>query len=316
MRDVAIDFRIWAEGETLVAHASGFDESLAEVEAYGMAIIEAAVSGSFTRVVCDERDLEYRLKAVDTFKAAEFIAEYAPRVAKVAIVCNPKGLGDARFWETVAVNRGATVRVFRERSFADRWLDEREAAGTARVLFSPRLFLVAATLRHLEAELQGPQALSELLGVAVPSSWPPGEYDRRAQEYFRDRLEAASPADAGWFGWYAITQSAPFAAPTLVAAAGFLGPPDAFGTTEIGYSVLPEATGLGYATEAVKALLAWALGNGASRVIAHTTPSNAASVGVLRRCGFVEEGPVPDPGQVRFASRPYVSRGSGRTGLP
>ena len=300
---MAIDFRTWAEGETLVAHASGFDESLAEVQAYALAIIEAAVRGRFTRVLCDERDLEYRLRTVDTFKAAEFISEHAPRVAKIALVCNPKGLGDASFWETVAVNRGVTVRVFRERSLANLWLDEPAAEGSARVLFSPRLSLVAATLRQVEAELAGPHALALLLGAAVPTSWPPGEYDRHAQEYFRDRLAAASAADAGWFGWYAIARSAPFTSPTLVAAAGFLGPPDADGTAEIGYSVVPEATGLGYATEAVRTLVAWALGNGASRVVAHTTPSNAASVGVLRQCGFVEEGPGPEPGSVRFASR-------------
>jgi len=169
---------------------------------------------------------------------------------------------------------------------------------------SGRLFLVAATLRHVEAELEGSASLAALLGAAVPPSWPPGEYDRDAQEYFRTRLAAASPADAGWFGWYAITESAPFTSPTLVAAAGFLGPPDEDGSVEIGYSVVPEARGLGLATEAVKALVAWALRNGASRVIAHTTRSNGASVAVLRRCGLVEEGPGPDPGSVRFATRP------------
>ncbi|HYN43258.1 MAG TPA: GNAT family N-acetyltransferase [Thermoanaerobaculia bacterium] len=167
---------------------------------------------------------------------------------------------------------------------------------------SLRLSLVAATLRHVEAELEGPGSLGSLLGAAVPASWPPGEYDRNAQEYFRDRLAAASPADAGWFGWYAITDSAPFTSPTLIAAAGFLGPPDANGTAEIGYSVVPEATGLGFATEAVQALLAWALRSGASRVIAHTTPSNGASVAVLLRCGFLEDGPGPEPGSVRFAT--------------
>ncbi|MBK9964539.1 MAG: GNAT family N-acetyltransferase [Holophagales bacterium] len=120
---------------------------------------------------------------------------------------------------------------------------------------------------------------------------------------FRARLAAASPADAGWFGWYGITRTAPFASPTLVVAAGFVGPPGEDGTVETGYSVVPEARGLGYATEAVKALLAWALRNGASRVIAHTTPANAASVTVLLRCGFVEDGPGEEPGTVRFATR-------------
>ncbi|MBK8596979.1 MAG: GNAT family N-acetyltransferase [Holophagales bacterium] len=196
-----------------------------------------------------------------------------------------------------------TVRAFRDPGEAGRWLDEPDAAGPSRTLGTPRLSLVAATLRHVEAELTGPRSLALLLGAAVPASWPPGEYDRHAQEYFRDRLAAASPADAGWFGWYGITRTAPFASPTLVVAAGFVGPPGEDGTVETGYSVVPEARGLGYATEAVKALLAWALRNGASRVIAHTTPANAASVTVLLRCGFVEDGPGEEPGTVRFATR-------------
>ena len=176
--------------------------------------------------------------------------------------------------------------------------------GPPKNLESPRLSLVAASLRHVEAELSGPHALAVLLGAAVPASWPPGEYDRHAQEYFRDRLAAAPSDDAGWFGWYGITQAPRFASPTLVVAAGFVGPPGEDGTVETGYSVVPEARGLGYATEAVKALLAWALGHGALRVIAHTTPANVASVTVLRRCGFVEEGPGEEPGTIRFATRP------------
>lgn len=169
---------------------------------------------------------------------------------------------------------------------------------------SPRLSLVAATLRHLEAELAGSASLAALLGVEVPASWPPGEYDRNAQEYFQGRLAAASPADAGWFGWYAIAGESSFPSPTLVAAAGFLGPPDEDGTVEIGYSVIPEATGRGFATEAVRALGTWAFGNGAARVIAYTTRANEASVAVLRHCGFVEDGPGTEPGTIRFVAGP------------
>lgn len=169
---------------------------------------------------------------------------------------------------------------------------------------SPRLSLVATTLGHLEAELAGSASLAALLGVEVPASWPPGEYDRNAQEYFQGRLAAASPADAGWFGWYVIATEPPSASPTLVAAAGFLGPPDEDGTVEIGYSVIPEATGRGFATEAVRALLAWALRNGASQVIAHTSRANEASVAVLRHCGFVEHGPGTEPGTIRFVAGP------------
>ncbi len=73
---------------------------------------------------------------------------------------------------------------------------------------------------------------------------------------------------------------------------------------EIGYSVIPEATGRGFATEAVRALATWAIGNGAARVIAHTTRANEASIAVLGHCGFVEDGPGTEPGTIRFVAGP------------
>ena len=51
-----------------------------------------------------------------------------------------------------------------------------------------RLDLVAATLTHIQAELESATALGRLLEAEVPSSWPPGEYDEPAQRYFLDCL--------------------------------------------------------------------------------------------------------------------------------
>ncbi len=42
----------------------------------------------------------------------------APRVARVAIVCDPRHVADAPFWETMAANGGLTVRVFRDMAAA------------------------------------------------------------------------------------------------------------------------------------------------------------------------------------------------------
>ena len=67
-----------------------------------------------------------------------------------------------------------------------------------------RLELRAATLEHLEAELEGPERLKNLLGADVLPSWPPGEYDRFAVAYFRDRLAEGGEAVAVWYVWYAI----------------------------------------------------------------------------------------------------------------
>ena len=55
----------------------------------------------------------------------------------------------------------------------------------------------AATLDHLCAEIEAPAKLASMLGIDVPAGWPPGEYDRAAQEFFRDRMEELGPAGGG-----------------------------------------------------------------------------------------------------------------------
>lgn len=120
---MSIQYTITIEDNTLFVTASGFDETLAEVEQYGLAIINAAIAGGVTRILCNEIDLEYRLDTLDTYRAAEFIAEHAPRVAKVALVCAPQYMADARFWEDVAVNRGLLVCAFKDLPSATQWLN-------------------------------------------------------------------------------------------------------------------------------------------------------------------------------------------------
>lgn len=168
------------------------------------------------------------------------------------------------------------------------------------LLRTRRLDLVASTLGHIEAELQSPQALGPLLGVTVPPGWPPGEYDRHALEFFRERLRAGGPSHAGWYGWYAITRDASGQRHSLVADAGYLGPPSD-GAVEVVYSVVPEARGQGYATELVEALVAHAFAHPDVRTIgAHTSDANVPSTKVLLRCGFRRVGPGAEPGTVEY----------------
>ena len=100
-------------------------------------------------------------------------------------------------------------------------------------LQTERLRLIAATLDHLDAERRTPSLLGELLGVALPEDWLPGEYDRDALDYFHERLTAEGAAAAGWYGWYALTLEAGGRPGALVGAAGYMGPP-AEGVVEIG----------------------------------------------------------------------------------
>ena len=69
------------------------------------------------------------------------------------------------------------------------------------------------------------------------------------------------------------------------------------GSVEIGYGIIDEFQGQGYATEAVKAAVNWALKQaGVLRVEAETEPDNKASQRVLAKCGFVPSGIIGEEG--------------------
>jgi RimJ/RimL family protein N-acetyltransferase len=76
----------------------------------------------------------------------------------------------------------------------------------------------------------------------------------------------------------------------------FHGPPDERGVPEVGYSLLPEYRGKGYAIEAVRALFAWAhLHHGVARFRASVAPDNERSQNLIRKLGFVRIGEQWDP---------------------
>lgn len=73
----------------------------------------------------------------------------------------------------------------------------------------------------------------------------------------------------------------------VIGDVGFIGPPDDDGVVTIDFSLAPAARGHGYATEAVAALVAWALEqSGVSAVEADTEDGHVPSQGVLDRCGL------------------------------
>lgn len=83
---------------------------------------------------------------------------------------------------------------------------------------------------------------------------------------------------------------------TAVGSCAYKAPPDAEGMVEIAYGVEPEHQGQGYATEAARALTAFALGAREVRTVrAHTLPEANASTTVLTRCGFRFLGEAMDP---------------------
>jgi RimJ/RimL family protein N-acetyltransferase len=118
-----------------------------------------------------------------------------------------------------------------------------------------------------------------LLCARAESNWLAG---RRADMAIRD---AATDTYAGEIGLY---YHEPFT-----------------GLAMIGYSLLPEWRGKGYATRALRLVARWAFAEaGIARLVAGTHPDNHASQRVLERAGFTREGlargrlPTADGGRI------------------
>ncbi|MEU4033424.1 GNAT family N-acetyltransferase [Streptomyces collinus] len=80
-----------------------------------------------------------------------------------------------------------------------------------------------------------------------------------------------------------------------VGGIGFHGAPDEEGRVEIGYDLVEEARGRGYATEALRALAEWALArDDVHSLFATVERANTASQAVVTRAGFVQ---VSDDGE-------------------
>ncbi len=168
------------------------------------------------------------------------------------------------------------------------------------ITHTPRLLLLAASRALLTAELHKPHYFPTLLGAALPAEWPAADFDRAAHERNLAQLTAGGRTAAGWYNWYALRKAEGETNRTLVGAGGFLGPPDATGTAEIGFSLAPEWRGQGLGTELVAGLVQQAAATGmVRRLVAHTEEANPAARQVLQRNAFELAGTAAG-GQLRF----------------
>jgi RimJ/RimL family protein N-acetyltransferase len=171
-------------------------------------------------------------------------------------------------------------------------------------IHTPRLVLLAATAAMLRAELEGLDALAAATRARVPADWPPELYDRDAVLYSLAAAEASPDDPPRWGSWYVVEPAADGGPGTLVGMCGFHAPPTPEGDVEVGYGLLPAARGRGYATEAARALTAYAFADPrVRRVVAETLPHLDASIRVMERAGFVPADDAASPEVVRYELR-------------
>jgi hypothetical protein len=119
---MSIEYSINVAGGVVRVKASGEDESLEQTKKYSLAVLQAAIDTDTRKVLCDERDLDYKLDIFETFELAKIIAENVKKMGRLAIVCKPEHVKSGKFWETVAINRGLYVRFFLSLEEAEEWL--------------------------------------------------------------------------------------------------------------------------------------------------------------------------------------------------
>ncbi len=168
------------------------------------------------------------------------------------------------------------------------------------LLKTRRLHLRSSTPELAAADLNDHSAFSRLLGAEVPSDWPPPLNDVHSQT-FAVRYLQENPDAAGWLAWYFLLPAAAGQRAEVIGIGGFTGKPNSEGMVEIGYSVMPNHQGLGFASEAVAALVDWAFSHsGVGLVTAQTYPSLIPSIRVLENNGFRLLGEGSEPGTIRF----------------
>jgi len=156
------------------------------------------------------------------------------------------------------------------------------------------LRLVAHSPAHLRALMEGREAYERSFGIPAAEGF--GDFLRNgaaeASPDWLTRLHTATVADP-WIDGFALVH---IASNIVIGSASFKGPPDRDGVVEVAYGVVPSQQGRGYATEATRALVAYAFADNRVTIVrAHTLPWNDASGRVLTKCGFMRVGQLTDP---------------------
>jgi RimJ/RimL family protein N-acetyltransferase len=158
-----------------------------------------------------------------------------------------------------------------------------------------RLDLVPATMEILESDLHDHTMLARLLGAKIPDAWPPYEMN---EELLTEFIRMASEnTDPFFSSWYWVLDTADMGGRILIGSGGIASAFNAPDTVLIGYAVLDEYQGQGYATEAVRYLIPGIFADRRiERIMATTYPELGASIRVLEKNGFICTGTTL-PGQ-------------------
>ncbi len=150
------------------------------------------------------------------------------------------------------------------------------------MLQTDRLSLVPLAPAAAALLLDSREEAATELGIELAADWP-----QPALLNILPRQAALAPSDVGWGIWLMQER----AERLVIGDVGFHGPPSEEGVVEIGYSVVVPYRRRGYATEAARAMSAWARRQErVTTVVAGCAGDNEPSIRTLERLGFHQTG--------------------------
>lgn len=143
----------------------------------------------------------------------------------------------------------------------------------------------------IEALLSGRRAEAEAAaGLTLPDGWP----DPHDERFLRLRLRQMRE-DEGVQPWLVRAMVSRDRERGMLGHIGFHGPPDERGMAEMGYTVLPPFRRRGYALEAARGMMDWALREHGVRLFRLSiSPDNAPSLAMAAKMGFRHVGEQMD----------------------
>jgi RimJ/RimL family protein N-acetyltransferase len=146
-----------------------------------------------------------------------------------------------------------------------------------------RLELTPMGVQTIEALLAGDRSVLErLTGAVFPHPVAPPPYMAESLPVVGARLRD-NPVESSWWNWLIVRHDENRA----VGSVAFGGPPGPTGVVLIGYAMYPGHEGLGYATEAVRAMIQWAFAQPGVRAVRALAPVwNTPAVHVAEKVGM------------------------------
>jgi RimJ/RimL family protein N-acetyltransferase len=156
-------------------------------------------------------------------------------------------------------------------------------------ILTQRLELTTFTLRAMRATLDADLATA---GREIDAEVPPDLRERLGELFEMRSIQVVTdPASFAWLARAMVMVDPATGLRRMVGSVGFHAPPSGEPPhVEIGYHVEPAYRRRGLATEAVRAMLDWAAGQGIHRFRATVAPTNVASLATTARFGFEQVG--------------------------